>query len=268
MDAAFEFPLPYTRSPILEGVAHGFFEHGGVKNGSAAFQFGYGGPGDPHRIAQMRAAAARTLAEGAQIVTPHQVHSADVLTLTWPWQDAPADRPGDRSTDRPSDRPVGDALVTAQPGLAIGIVTADCAPVLLADPAAGVIGAAHAGWRGALGGILEQVVAAMEALGAARGSICAAIGPTIAQPSYEVDDKFYAHFGPNDARFFAKGRQGHWQFDLPAYAQSRLEACGIGEIAALNLDTYTLEDRFYSYRRASHHRALSYGRQLSLILLN
>lgn len=159
-------------------------------------------------------------------------------------------------------------MATAQPGLLLGIVTADCTPVLLADREAGVIGAAHAGWKGAIAGVTDRTVEAMEALGARRAAIAAAIGPTIAQDSYEVDEAFRARFlgeTADNARFFAAGRHGHWQFDLPAYVAARLASAGIGRVETLGLDTYAAPDRFYSFRRATHRGEPAYGRQLSLV---
>jgi YfiH family protein len=155
--------------------------------------------------------------------------------------------------------------VTDQPGLLLGIVTADCAPVLFADREAGVVGAAHAGWRGAHGGVLENTVEAMEGIGARRDRIAAAIGPAIAQRSYEVDAPFHDKFRPEDERFFAAGRPGHWQFDLEGYAAARLERAGIVIIERLGLDTYSEEARFFSHRRSVHRREPNYGRQMSLI---
>ena len=158
-----------------------------------------------------------------------------------------------------------------QRGLLLGIVTADCAPVLLADRAAGVIGAAHAGWKGALGGVIENTIAAMEKLGAQRGTIAAAIGPCIAQPSYEVDTAFTARFIAEDSdnkRYFSIGKPGHWQFDLEGFVAHRLVAAGIGEVERLGLDTLAAPERFYSYRRAVLQGEPAYGRQLSVIGLD
>ena len=188
---------------------------------------------------------------GGELILLKQVHSSFALAVGAPFEQ--------------DERPEADALVTATPGLVLGIVTADCAPVLLADRAAGVIGAAHAGWRGALGGVLEAVVEEMEALGAHREDISAAIGPTIALESYEVDDAFRARFTPGDGRFFAPGREGHWYFDLEGYVEARLDAMGVGMVECLGLDTYAGEGRFHSYRRATHRGEPTYGRQYSLI---
>jgi YfiH family protein len=188
---------------------------------------------------------------GGELVLLKQVHSPLALAVGAPFAE--------------DERPEADAFVTATPGLVLGIVTADCAPVLLADRAAGVIGAAHAGWRGANGGVLEAVVEAMEMLGAHRENMAAAIGPTIALASYEVDDAFRARFTPGDGRFFAPGREGHWFFDLEGYVEARLDAMGVGIVECLGLDTYAGEGRFHSYRRATHRGEPTYGRQYSLI---
>jgi YfiH family protein len=156
-------------------------------------------------------------------------------------------------------------MATDRPGVLLGVVTADCAPVLLADLEAGVVGAAHAGWRGAHGGVLEAAVGEMAGLGAARERMVAAIGPAIGQASYEVDEAFRAHFGEADQAFFAPGRPGHWQFDLAGYVAARLARAGVGAVERLGLDTYTEAERFFSYRRATHRGEPAYGRQISLI---
>jgi YfiH family protein len=178
------------------------------------------------------------------------------LVATAPWPD--------------DARPPADAIVADRPGLALGVVTADCAPVLLADRRAGVVGAAHAGWKGALAGVVDSVVAAMETLGADRSRIAAAVGPAIARRSYEVDDGFRRRFAeaePDNDRFFAAGRDGHHQFDLEGYVLARLAAAGVTRAEGLGLDTYSDPDRFFSYRRATHRGEPTYGRQLSLIAL-
>jgi YfiH family protein len=156
-------------------------------------------------------------------------------------------------------------MVTDRPGLLLGVVTADCAPVLLADAEAGVVGAAHAGWRGAHGGVIAATVRAMERLGARAGRIAAAIGPAIGQASYEVDERFRDQFERADDALFVPGKPGHWQFDLEGYVASRLRAAGVGAIEPLALDTYPDEARFFSYRRATHRGEPTYGRQFSLI---
>lgn len=185
------------------------------------------------------------------LVSVNQVHSAHAIVVTAPFAD--------------KDRPQADAMVTDRPGLALAIRTADCAPVLLADEAAGVIGAAHAGWRGALGGVLENTIAAMEKLGAQAERIAAAIGPAIARESYEVDEHLRSQFAEGDARFFAAGRPGHYQFDLPGYVAWRLSVAGIGMVDSLSIDTYADDARFHSFRRATHRGEPTYGRQYSLI---
>lgn len=241
-----------VRADALSNVPHGFFGHGGEQH-----QFGFGGPGDASAVQAMRAAAANTMVAGAPLVAPHQVHSPDVLAVNGPWGD---DAEG---------RPVADALVSSNPEIVLGIVTADCAPVLFADPQAGVVGAAHAGWRGANGGVLENTLAAMDELGASRGNVAAAIGPTIAQSSYEVDAPFRDNFAPADDRFFAEGKvrdgEPRWQFDLPGYIAARLAGAGLTKVQMLDLDTFSLPVRFYSYRRASQAGEPNYGRQISMI---
>ena len=241
------------RAAALGDVPHGFLgRRGGVSLGEvASLNVGLGSGDDAAAVAENRRRAADAVLPGAALVGVYQIHSAECVTVTSPW-----------SADR---RPEADALVTARPGILLGIVTADCAPVLLADAAAGVIGAAHAGWRGARAGIVEATVAAMEALGARRERIAAAIGPCIAQPSYEVSQDFRAQFGTGDARFFAPGRAGHLQFDLEGYVASRLAGAGVGTIEPLGLDTYSDAERFYSYRRSTHAAEPTYGRQFSLI---
>jgi polyphenol oxidase len=243
------------RSAVLEGAAHGFMtRRGGISTGAVAgLQCGLGAGDDEDAVRANRALAVAAVAPGGTLVTPYQVHSPDVAVATdpWAWE----------------DRPRADAVVTDRPGLLLGIVTADCAPVLFADVEAGVVGAAHAGWRGAHGGVLENTLAAMESLGARRERIAAAIGPTIAQPSYEVDQGFRDQFTCGDARCFTPGREGHWQFDLPAYCAKRLAQAGVDRIDDLARDTYAEPDRFYSFRRATHLGEPNYGRQLSLIAL-
>lgn len=244
------------RAAALAGVPHGFLgRRGGVSTGLVAgLNAGLGAGDDAAAVQANRALAVQAVLPGAALATVYQVHSADCAVAIGPWPDA--------------ERPHADALVTDRPGLLLGIVTADCAPVLLADPAAGVIGAAHAGWKGALGGVTDAVIAAMERLGAKRGQIAAAIGPCIAQASYEVDAAFRDRFcaeHPSNAAFFATGRSGHFQFDLEGYVAQRLETAQIGTVERLRRDTYADPAEFYSYRRATHANAPNYGRQLSLI---
>jgi YfiH family protein len=191
------------------------------------------------------------------LVTVHQIHSAEALAVTAAWPD--------------DARPRADAMATNRPGLALGILTADCAPVLFADPAAGVVGAAHAGWKGALGGVVEASVQAMERLGARSEAIAAAVGPCIARRSYEVDEEFLRRFeaaDPANERFFSAGaRPDRRQFDLEGFVVSRLAAAGLARIEALGEDSYAQETRFFSYRRATHRGEPDYGRQVSIIAL-
>ena len=245
------------RADVLEGVAHGFLgRRGGVSRGLVhGLNVGLGADDDAGDVAKNRARAVAAVAPGAWLVTAYQVHSADCV-VAGDWDDA--------------HRPHADALVTDRPGVVLGIVTADCAPILLADAAAGVVGAAHAGWKGALGGVGEATVAAMEALGARRERIAAAIGPCIAQASYEVDDGFARRFIEQDAdhaRFFAEGREGHRQFALEAFVAQRLAGAGIARIEPMQRDTYADEEGFFSFRRATHRGEATYGRQFSLIAL-
>ena len=241
------------RARCLEGLAHGFLgRRGGVSTGVVAgLNVGLGAEDDDASVAENRRRAVEAVMPGAKLATVYQVHSAEVVAAE-----------GRLPID---ERPKADGMVTNQPGLLLGIVTADCAPILMADCDAGVIGAAHAGWRGAHGGVVEATVDAMVALGAKRESIVAAIGPCIAQASYEVDAGFRENFADEDAKFFAAGRPSHYQFDLEGYAASRLTKAGIGTIEPLGLDTYADESRFFSYSRATHQAAATYGRQFSLI---
>ena len=241
------------RADGLAGLPHGFLgRRGGVSTGTiAGLNIGHGAEDDLQAVAENRRRAVEAVMPGAALATVYQVHSPDVATVEAPW-------PHD-------ERPRADGMVTSRPGLLLAVVTADCAPVLYADQAAGVVGAAHAGWRGAHGGVLENTVASMERLGAERARIVAAIGPAIAQASYEVDAAFRDNFGPDAGTFFAPGRPGHWQFDLEAYLCRRLRDAGIVLIEPLGLDTYVDEARFFSYRRATHRGEPTYGRQFSLI---
>lgn len=241
--------------PLLAGAAHGFLgRRGGVSTGDlAGLNVSYS-EDDPALTAQNRARAVAAVLPGAPLQTCYQIHSAEAVTVTEPWPDP--------------RRPHADALVTAHTGLLLGILTADCAPVLFHDAAAGVIGAAHAGWKGALGGVTDATIAAMEALGARRQDMAAVVGPCIARQSYEVDSAFEARFleqsGENE-RFFRPGREGHGWFDLEGYVASRLHGAGVGKVGMLGEDTYAQEARFYSFRRATHRGEAAYGRQISLI---
>ena len=244
------------RAAALANIPHGFLgREGGVSTGiHAGLNVGLGSDDDRAAIRENRRLAVAAVAPGAALVTLHQVHSAEAVAVTAPFAD--------------EARPHADALVTDRPGLLLGILTADCVPILLADPQAGVIGAAHAGWKGAICGVTDATLAAMERLGAQRDRIAAAIGPCIARISYEVDDGFFRRFAeadPENERFFSDGPAGNPHFDLEAYVVARLAAAGVRRIEALGLDTYALEDRYYSYRRATHLIEPTYGRQLSLI---
>jgi len=247
------------RARALGEVAHGFLgRRGGVSTGvTAGLDLGRRGQIEiGPELAENRRRAIEAVLPGAELVTLYQVHSADSATLSSPWPD--------------TARPHADAMVTDRPGFALGILTADCAPVLLADREAAVVGAAHAGWKGAIGGVTDSAVAAMEKLGARRDRIVAAIGPCIARASYEVDGDFQRRFERDDPEnvFFTEGRrEDHWQFDLEAYVAHRLAAAGVRTVEMMGLDTYSDPDRFYSYRRATHRGEPDYGRQISLIAL-
>jgi hypothetical protein len=241
----------------LDCIPHGFLgREGGVSTGIlAGLNVGLGSTDDREVIAENRRRAVAAVLPGAALVTVHQVHSAEAVIVTEPFADAA--------------RPHVDAIVTDRPGLLLGILTADCVPVLLADVQAGVIGAAHAGWKGALHGVTDATIAAMEKLGAKRDRIAAATGPCIARASYEVDDAFAQRFeagDPANERFFLfAGKPGHQQFDIEAYVAARLATAGVGRIEILGLDTYANEQKFFSYRRATHRGEPDYGREISLI---
>ncbi|HYB10928.1 MAG TPA: peptidoglycan editing factor PgeF [Alphaproteobacteria bacterium] len=242
------------------GIRHGFFtREGGVSSGAyATLNCGLGSGDDPQMVRENRRRAMAVFGlGGVALVTAHQIHSPTALVVETPW---PLDA-----------RPQVDGLVTRRPGIALGVLAADCTPVLFAAPDSAVVGAAHAGWRGALGGILEATVDAMVGLGADRKLIRAAIGPTIAQASYEVGPEFPAPFlarNPSDSAFFApSARAGHFMFDLPGYVASRLGALSLGAVDQLAYDTYTEPTRFFSYRRNTHEGIKDYGRGLSAIAL-
>jgi YfiH family protein len=244
---------------VFSDVRHGFFtRQGGVSTGIyAALNCGLGSNDDADHVAENRARAAASLGVGpADLVTCYQVHGIAVAEVEAPWT--------------PGNGPRADALVTRRRGLALGILTADCTPVLLADPKGGVIGAAHAGWKGAKAGVTDAVIAAMERLGAEREDIVAAIGPTIGPASYEVgqgfQDAFLADI-PDAAPFFATPAGGKPHFDLPGFVAARLAAQGVTVIGRINADTCTDPERFFSYRRSCHAAEPDYGRQLSAISL-
>ncbi|MAF46728.1 MAG: peptidoglycan editing factor PgeF [Rhodospirillales bacterium] len=242
------------------GIRHGFFgRDGGVSDGVfASLNCGYGSGDDRERVAEnrMRALAGLGLPDAA-LVTAHQRHTADAIHVDAAWTHA--------------DAPVADAMASTTPGIALGVLAADCAPILLADADAGVIGAAHAGWRGALDGVTDQVVGLMTQLGARADRITAAIGPTIAQESYEVGPEFKNRFAEDDganADFFIPSvKAGHWMFDLPGYLARRLEARLPGRVVSSGHDTYPEDSGFYSYRRAVHRGESQYGRAMSAIAL-
>ena len=246
------------RSPAIT-LPHGFFtRQGGVSDGAfASLNCSLSGLDDRDRVLENRARAARALdADPARMVGLTQVHGAVAVTVTEPWQ--------------PGAGPRADAMVTDRPGLALGIVTADCAPVLFAHAASGVVGAAHAGWRGALAGVIEATIAAMEALGADRAGMEASVGPCIAAPSYEVAadlrDAFLAHDLENQ-RFFGDGqREARWQFDLASYCATRLRSAGVGQVDVIGADTLTEEDRFFSHRRRTLAGGGPIGHQISVIV--
>ncbi|KQM21973.1 peptidoglycan editing factor PgeF [Novosphingobium sp. Leaf2] len=248
-------PVEVITAPVLSGLAHGFLgRRGGVSTGeTAGLNVGLGSGDAPALVARNRALARDAVLPGARLVTVYQVHSAQCV-VAQDWDDAA--------------RPHADALVTNRPGVLLGILTADCAPVLFADTEAGVVSAAHAGWKGALGGVTDATIAAMESLGARRERIVAAVGPCIAQASYEVDQAFRDRFigdDPANSAHFVAGKPGHYQFDLEGYVLARLRAAGIGRAQGAALDTYDAPAQFYSYRRSTHRGEASYGRQISLI---
>ena len=226
-----------VKAQLLRAVPHGFAgRQGGVSTGLyAGLNVGLGSDDDRAAILRNRDLARDAVLPGAQLVT---------------------------------ERPEADALVTDRPGLLLGILTADCVPVLFADVQAGVVGAAHAGWKGAIGGVTDATLAAMERIGAARDRIMAAIGPCIGRASYEVTEDFALRFEAADGengRFFSAGRPGHLQFDIGGYVASRLAAAGVARVEMLDEDTYAQPDRFFSYRRSCHRGEAGYGRQMSMI---
>ena len=250
--------LEIITSPSLEGVAHGFFTRRGGASSGIYTGLNCGGGSDDQRDAvalnRARVAAAMGVAPEA-LASVDQTHSTDVLTVTAPFDDP---------------RPEADGMVTATPGVALTVLTADCEPVLFADPAARVIGAAHAGWKGALGGVLEATVEAMVALGATRERIVAVIGPTIGRTAYEVGPEFRDRFiddDPDNARHFAPGAGDKAMFDLPGYGLKRLAAAGVARAEWTGHCTYSDPVRFYSFRRSVHRKEADYGRLISVIRL-
>jgi YfiH family protein len=243
----------------IPGLRHVFFSReGGVSSGIyEGLNGGLGSNDDAANVAENRRRIAEQMGVApANLISVHQIHSPDVVEATGPW-------PGET-------RPRADAIVTRTAGLAIGVTTADCGPILFADPAARVIGAAHAGWKGALTGVLESTIEAMVELGADRGSIVTAIGPLIRQPSYEVGGEFVERFLDADAAnatfFIPSVRAGHSMFDLAAFIRMRLEKAGVLMIDDIGVDTYA-DERFYSYRRSVHRKEPDYGRHVHAIAL-
>ena len=246
------------RASNLAGLPHGFLgRRGGVSTGALeGLNVGFGSSDDRAAIAENRARVIAAVLPGAELATVHQIHSATVVQALEPW---PLEA-----------RPHADAMVTDRPGVLLGILTADCAPVLLADAAAKVVGAAHAGWRGAFAGVTDATIDAMEQLGARRERIAAAVGPCIGRASYEVDPEFRQRFIDQDAanqRFFTAAAGAKPHFDLEAYVAARLAAAGIASVEPSGLDTYDDAGRFFSYRRATHRGEADYGRQISCIAI-
>jgi polyphenol oxidase len=254
-----ESPRP-IRHPALEiaGIGHGFFgRDGGVSDGVyASLNAGPGSNDEPMFVIENRARIAFALGvENDHLISPYQFHSSDVVVVDTPFL---------------GTRPRADAIVTAKRGLAIGVVTADCGPLLFADVKAGVIGAAHAGWQGAVGGVIENTIAAMENLGAKRSDMVAVLGPTISQKNYEVGVDFEEKILAKDnagAAFFAAGQSGDKrQFDLPGYIMMQLSRAGVNGVDT-GLCTYANPERFFSYRRTTHKQEPDYGRQMSALCL-
>lgn len=252
---------PITSAALsAPGIVHAFFtREGGVSNGVyATLNGGVGSRDDPAAVAEnRRRMAARLGVAPERFMVPYQVHSADVAVVDAPWV--------------PTARPRVDAVVTATPGLGLGVTGADCGIVLLAAPDQGIVAATHAGWKGALGGVLEATVDTMVRLGAARDGIVAVLGPTIGAASYEVGPEFVERFraasAANEAFFVPSARAGHAMFDLPGYITIRLRGCGVSRVETLGLDTYAEEGRFFSYRRSVHRKDADYGRLVAAIAL-
>jgi YfiH family protein len=250
----------HATSLAFPNIRHAFFTRdGGVSSGIyESLNGGIGSKDAPENVRENRARMAAALGVApTHLVSCFQIHSPDVIVATEPWTR--------------ENSPRADAIVTRVSGLAVGVGTADCGPVLFADGAAGVVGAAHAGWKGAFTGVLEATIAAMEKIGAARTRIAAAIGPLIRQPSYEVGAEFAHRFKDADAAnekfFIPSTRENHAMFDLPGFIKSRLERAGIAHIEDLGLCTYADPVRFFSYRRTVHRGEPDYGRHVNAIAL-
>ena len=261
------FALKADNLSAQKGVAHGFFgRRGGVSTGIfSSLNCGPGSGDERAAVIENRRRVADALAPGAELVTVGQIHETHVVSVTKAW------RIGTTPDDDKLHIPLGDAMVTKTPGIALGILTADCAPVLFADSRSGVIGAAHAGWKGAISGVLEATLSAMESLGATRARVSAAIGPCIAQENYEVGPEFRARFVTADvanARYFVPSdRADHHRFALEDYVADRLRHAGVTDIAPLRACTYAREQDFFSFRRTTHRGEKDYGREISTILL-
>ena len=252
--------ITHSALDALPGIRHGFFTRKGGKSNDLyqSLNCGFGSADDRDQVVQNRALVAESMGVGAdRLVTAYQIHSPLALAIKEPF-DADA-------------RPEVDALVTNTPGLSVAILTADCGPILFADDQAGVVAAAHAGWRGALEGVIEATIDKMEELGATRKNITAVLGPTISLPNYEVDQGFKDRFLARNnswAAYFSDGtRDGHVQFDLPALILSRLNACDLKTTINMDRCTYGEETEFFSYRRSTHRKEPDYGRQISAIAL-
>jgi purine-nucleoside/S-methyl-5'-thioadenosine phosphorylase / adenosine deaminase len=244
----------------IAGIAHGFFtREGGASTGLfSSLNCGFGSGDELETVARNRALVADAIGvEPERLLTLYQEHSPKVITVSQPW--------------RRESAPLADAMVTREPGIALGALTADCAPVIFADSARQIVGIAHAGWKGALSGVTDATVSAMEDLGADRASIVAAIGPAISSAAYEVGPEFYRRFleadAANEAFFRPAPKPQHWLFDLPGYLVERLRRNGIGAAHDLALCTYHDERRFFSYRRATHRNQSHYGRLISAIAI-
>ncbi len=244
----------------LADINHGFFTRNGGTSDDPyhSLNCGYGSSDEREQVTLNRAKVADCLSVPlSQLTTAHQTHSANAVITDKPFSQ--------------DDLPKADAIVTNTPGLAVAVLTADCGPLLFADPQARVVAAAHAGWRGAFGGIIESTIEAMQSLGAKADQMIAILGPTISATNYEVDKAFQQHFleqsAINERYFTDVGKTGHVQFDLPAYITTRLEGLGVKQAINMNLCTYGEEDRFFSFRRATHRAEPDYGRQISAIAL-
>jgi len=253
-------PVTAKAMDVLKHLRHGFFtREGGVSKGVyASLNCGYGSDDRKEAVKTNRERVATALhGDAEKLVSVHQVHSPKCVYVEDAWA--------------PGEGPEADAMVTDRAGIALGILTADCAPVLFADKKARIIGAAHAGWKGAFSGVLEATIAEMEKRGAARNRIVAAIGPCISRDAYEVGPEFHATFigaDPSNAQWFQPSmREEHFMFDLPGYVEARLHKADLGSVAVMGHCTYQDEKRFFSYRRATHRQEKDYGRQISAILL-